>query len=152
FALTFTTQDVTLPNGVRLISSPGPPAVAVAADRSVVVVVGEPGGEYAAWPRPSPSPPAPPPERDSWRIESGPPQLVVEWAAPSPDDALLIAALIGAAVERRDGILRVTVDGGWPPDARRRLDAELERLASGRELGAIKEACLAWATPKTGAE
>jgi hypothetical protein len=157
-ALTFLIQDVTLPNGVRLISSPGPAAVAVAADKSVVVVVGEAEqGVYASWPSPSPAPLQPSPARDEWRVESGAPSLVVEWAAPPADDALLVTALLamsGGAWTRRDGILRLTVEGGWPPEGRRRLDGELERLASlsPKELPAVKEACTNHATPRNSDE
>jgi hypothetical protein len=152
FALTFTIQDVTLPNGVRVISSPGPAAVAVSPDRSVVVVVGEPGAEYAAWPSPSPAPSLAPPLRESWRIESGAAELVMEWAAPPGDETLLLTALLGP-MRRKDGILRFT-GMGWPPEARRRFDAELERLASltPKDLGAVKEACTSWATPRNSAE
>jgi len=149
-ALTFTLQDVTLPNGVRVISSPGPPALAVAADKSVVVVVGEPPADYAGWPSPSPRPLSPPPERESWRIQKGPPELIIEWAAPPADDALLLTALLGP-MERQGGLLRVT---GRDAEDRRKLDADLERLATltAKELPAVKEACAAWATPHTSAE
>jgi hypothetical protein len=150
FALTFAVQDVTLPNGVRVISSPGPPAVAVAADKSVVVVVGEPGGDYASWPSPSPRPSSSPPERESWRIETGKPELTIEWAAPPADDALLLTALLGP-MERQGGLVRVS---GREAEDRRRLDADLEKLATltARELPAVKDACAAFATPHTSAE
>jgi hypothetical protein len=166
-ALTFLIQDVTLPNGVRLISSPvaiaadksavaaDKSAVAIAADKSVVVVVGEADqGAYATWPSPSAAPLPPAPARDEWRIESGAPSLVVEWAAPPADDTLLLAALLGGNLERRDGILRLTIEDGWPPESRRHLDGELERLASlsSKELPAVKEACAGYATPKNNDE
>jgi hypothetical protein len=150
FALTFTLQDLTLPNGVRVISTPGPPAVAVSADRSVVVVVGEPGDEYARWPRPTPAPLQPPPDREIWRVEPGPARCTMEWAAPSADDALLLTALLGP-MQRRDGILRMV---GPDPESRRKLDAEIERLAtlSAKDLPAVKDACTAWATPRSSGE
>jgi hypothetical protein len=163
-ALTFTLEDVTLENGVRVVTSPGPPAEAVAEDGSVVVVIGEGDlrSRYAGWPRPSPSPSGSPsassaPGGESWHIESGPARLVIEWAAPTVDETLLLAALLsrdGAVWLRRDGLLTLTVKAGWPPEARRWLDGELERLAAlpARELAPVKEACSAFATPRSSAE
>jgi hypothetical protein len=166
-ALTFTLEDVTLDNGVRVITTPGPPALAVSDDKSVVVRVGDGAAPEANWPRPSPAPLSPPPaDKETWQVASGAPELVIEWAAPPVDESLLLVALLtplssslplppsSLSLLRRDGVLRLRLTGGWPPEVRRRLDAELERLASlpPKELPAVKDACTAWANPKTSRE
>lgn len=164
-ALAIPVEDVTLPNGVRVIVSldraAARPAVAVARDHSVVAVVATVDGEaarapYLSWPRPSPEPasPLPAPESESWQVRAGSPRLVVEWAAPENPGALLALQpwlWAGGSLERSGAILRLVVEGGWPAATRRELDAQLARLQSAgpRELAAVRDACAAWATPKT---
>ena len=167
-ALTFPIEDVTLPNGVRLITSPadGPRAQVESPDGRVIVVGGpdDPAAlraGLAARPSPSPSPQAPPPAsaRESWQVRAGAPSLVIEWPLPSVDPAPLLPFLDGL-LERRADRLRYTVEGealaraGGPAEARRRIDDTLRRLSSltPRDLAPWKQACAAWAAPRTTAE
>ena len=159
-ALAIPVEDVTLPNGVRVIVSvdraAGAIETAIAPDRSIVVVVGNVEPEaarapYAGWARPSPAP-SPPPgvEGESWQVTEGSPSLTVEWTAPADGDSLLAAALLGG-IERCGAVWRWAPDDGWPPERRRALDAMVERWVrpSPKEVLAAREACTRWAASPT---
>ena len=168
--LTIPVEDVTLPNGVRVVVSVDravrPPEVVVSRDRALVVIVGDVEPEaaraaYLGWPRPSPEPATAPPllssEGESWEVRDGPPSLLLEWPAPPGDElSLLLPALLGDGLfERRGPVWRFSAlsplsDGdARPAELRRRFDARLERWAtpSPREVQVARETCGAWASP-----
>jgi hypothetical protein len=161
-ALAIPVEDVTLPNGVRVIVSVDRAARAVDAvvseDRSIVVVVGdvEPQAaraRYADWERPSPRPsPSPPSDGELWQVTQGAPSLTVEWAAPAGDEPpLVLGALLDGGVEWRGAVWRWSNAGGWPAERRRALDAMLERWArpSAHEVQSARETCSSWAAAPT---
>jgi hypothetical protein len=158
-ALAIPVEDVTLPNGLRVVVSVDRAAeateIAMSPDRSIVVVVGNVDPEavrasYAGWARPSPAPsplPVPVVEGELWQVAEGAPSLTVEWAAPADELSPLVPALLGGTPERRGTVLRWTPESGWPPAQRRALDALLERWVrpSPREVQSAREACTNWA-------
>jgi hypothetical protein len=152
-----TIEDQTLPNGVRLVRARSDePASAVARDRDVVVLLGDvDAAPYASWPRPSPMPSSVP-DGEHWMVKPGGPALIIEWPSPPRDDDALLAieSVIGGQFARRGKVLQFTLEGGWPPESRRRVDEELERLSQlgPKDLVAVKSACVAWASPKTPKE
>jgi hypothetical protein len=150
-------EDVTLPNGVRVVrAQSAEPAVAISRERDVVVLLGAvDAAPYGNWPHPTP-PPESLPDGERWTLGKGAPTLIIDWPAPPRDDDALLAieAVVGGSFVRKGPILRFVLEGDWPTEARRRVDGELERLAQlgPKDLAAVKSACAAWASPKTAIE
>jgi hypothetical protein len=163
-ALAFSVEDVTLPNGVRVIvaQKEGPAATAKSPDGRVIAIVGAVSPDEARKPYGRENAivaraPAAPPDGELWALERGAPSLAIEFAAPPPESLLALAALYGASprvgerarLERDGEVARLTVVGGWPPESRRAIEGAADRLAAPAVLAEARARCVEWATPKT---